>query len=90
MEKILGNILPKFSSQEKGKLKKGLDFIGINYYTSNYVQDCTSSACEPGIGVTRTEGLFRRSTEKNGVPIGEPVSNLNLIMLLIVFLWQDS
>ncbi|XP_054777318.1 beta-glucosidase 46-like [Prosopis cineraria] len=72
MEKILGTILPKFSSTEMIKLNKGLDFLGMNYYTSYYVQDCISSKCEPGTGVTRTEGLYLRSTEKNGVPIGEP------------------
>ncbi|XP_054777314.1 beta-glucosidase 46-like isoform X2 [Prosopis cineraria] len=74
MEKILGTILPKFSSTEMIKLNKGLDFIGINYYTSYYVQDCSSSTCEPGTGVTRTEGLYLRSTEKNGLPIGEPTT----------------
>ncbi|XP_054777312.1 beta-glucosidase 46-like [Prosopis cineraria] len=74
MEKILGAILPKFSSIEMVKLQRGLDYIGINYYTSYYVQDCISSACEPGEGITRTEGLYRKSTEKNGVPIGEPTT----------------
>ena len=49
-----------------------LDFIGINHYTSYYVQDCIYSPCEPGItGVTRTEGLYQQSSERNGVRIGE-------------------
>uniref|UniRef100_A0A0R0F6T6 Sugar phosphate transporter domain-containing protein n=1 Tax=Glycine max TaxID=3847 RepID=A0A0R0F6T6_SOYBN len=34
MENVLGSLLPKFSSHEKEKLKKGLDFIGLNYYTA--------------------------------------------------------
>ncbi|XP_028767866.1 beta-glucosidase 46-like isoform X2 [Neltuma alba] len=72
MQKILGTILPKFSTIEMVKLQKGLDFIGINYYSSYYVQDCIYSKCESGEGITRTEGLYLRSKEKNGVPIGEP------------------
>ncbi|KAL3596219.1 hypothetical protein D5086_007856 [Populus alba] len=72
MSKILGSTLPKFSSNDKEKLKNGLDFIGINHYTSEYVQDCIFSVCNPGTGASRTEGLARRSQEKDGAPIGIP------------------
>lgn len=72
MENVLGSLLPKFSSYEKEKLKRGLDFIGVNYYTAFYVQDCMYSACKPGPGISRTEGSYKKSGEKNGVPIGEP------------------
>ncbi|KAJ6935199.1 hypothetical protein NC652_010261 [Populus alba x Populus x berolinensis] len=72
ISKILGSTLPKFSSNDKEKLKNGLDFIGINHYTSEYVQDCIFSVCEPGTGASRTEGLARRSQEKDGAPIGIP------------------
>ncbi|KAL5097335.1 hypothetical protein RYX36_001662, partial [Vicia faba] len=54
MQKILGNILSKFSNNDKQKLS-GLDFSGINHYTSYYVKDCLYSKCEPGPGITRTE-----------------------------------
>ncbi|KAK7838922.1 beta-glucosidase 47 [Quercus suber] len=50
MKEILGSILPEFSSNDREILKNGLDFIGINQYTSYYVQDCISSICEPGPG----------------------------------------
>lgn len=82
MEKILGTVLPKFTSTQLDKLKNGLDFIGLNYYTSYYVKDCIASTCEPGVGITRTEGLYQRSIEKNGVPIGELVSIHISIMIL--------
>ncbi|KAK7387785.1 hypothetical protein VNO78_22577 [Psophocarpus tetragonolobus] len=72
MENVLGSLLPKFSSHENEKLKKGLDFIGLNYYTAFYVQDCMYSPCKPGPGISRTEGSYKKSGEKNGVPIGEP------------------
>ncbi|PON38392.1 Glycoside hydrolase [Parasponia andersonii] len=73
MEDIVDSILPKFSTSEKEKLKMGLDFIGINHYTSYYVQDCIYSPCEPGFGISRTEGLYRQSSERNGLPVGESV-----------------
>ncbi|XVF26002.1 hypothetical protein REPUB_Repub13aG0262700 [Reevesia pubescens] len=72
MQRILGSILPEFSTSEKEKLKKGLDFIGINHYTSYYVQDCMYSVCEPGPGTSKTEGSWGQSPQKNGIPIGEP------------------
>ncbi|GLT29372.1 hypothetical protein SLA2020_042440 [Shorea laevis] len=72
MQNILGSILPEFSVIEQEKLKNGLDFIGINHYTSYYVQDCIYSLCEPGTGTSMTEGFWRQSSEKNGVHIGEP------------------
>ncbi|KAK7387786.1 hypothetical protein VNO78_22578 [Psophocarpus tetragonolobus] len=61
MEMILGTILPKFSGSDKAKLKRGLDFIGINHYASYYVRDCVSSVCESGQGVSTTEGLYQQS-----------------------------
>jgi beta-glucosidase len=82
VNEILGSILPNFSSSDKEKLKNGLNFIGINHYSSYYVQDCIYSICEPGPGVTRTEGFYRQSSQKDGVPIGEPVSNFNIVTII--------
>ncbi|XP_057421047.1 beta-glucosidase 18-like isoform X2 [Lotus japonicus] len=74
MENILGSLLPKFSNKDKEKLKKGLDFIGINYYTAYYVKDCIYSTCKSKFGVSKTEGSYMKSGENNGIPIGEPTS----------------
>ena len=95
MEMILGNMLPKFSSNDKVKLGRGLDFIGINYYAGFYVRDCISSVCGYGKGVSRTEGLYELTVLKNGVPIGELVSTFNFVYdsrcnLLIQKLYVDS
>ncbi|KAL4387856.1 hypothetical protein GQ457_09G001470 [Hibiscus cannabinus] len=73
MQNILGSILPEFSTAEKQKLNKGLDFIGVNHYSSYYVQDCMFSECEPGTGTSKTEGYWTQSSQKNGIPIGEPI-----------------
>uniref|UniRef100_A0A6N2K8J9 Sugar phosphate transporter domain-containing protein n=1 Tax=Salix viminalis TaxID=40686 RepID=A0A6N2K8J9_SALVM len=40
MHDILGSDLPVFSKHALEKLKSGVDFIGINQYTSFYVKDC--------------------------------------------------
>ncbi|KAL4290747.1 hypothetical protein GQ457_14G010820 [Hibiscus cannabinus] len=85
MRNILGSILPEFTATEKQKLNKGVDFIGVNHYTSYYVQDCMFSVCEPGFGTSKTEGFWAQSSEKNGTPIGEPVSNLNGELV-----WQNA
>ncbi|KAE8733189.1 putative inactive beta-glucosidase 14 [Hibiscus syriacus] len=72
MQNILGSILPDFSTTEKQKLSKGLDFIGVNHYTSYYVQDCMFSECEPGDGTSKSEGFWGQSSQKIGISIGEP------------------
>ncbi|GAB4830908.1 hypothetical protein Ancab_004936 [Ancistrocladus abbreviatus] len=74
MKTILGPSLPEFSPEERKKLHKALDFIGLNHYTSFYIKDCMFSECKPGEGTTRTEGLYKRVAVKDGIPIGEPTA----------------
>ena len=73
MKEILGSILPIFSKTDLEKMKWGLDFIGLNHYTSFYVKDCIFSACKKGTGVSSTEGYILWTAMKDGVLIGEPV-----------------
>ena len=75
MHEILGQDLPTFSRYDVEKLKSGLDFIGVNHYTSAFAKDCIFSACEQGRGSSRTEGFTLRSPQMNGISIGEPVRN---------------
>lgn len=74
MQELLGSDLPVFSKFDLEMLKNGLDFIGINHYTSFYSKDCMFSPCEPGPGTTRTEGFALRTAKKDGVYIGEPTA----------------
>ncbi|KAL5578898.1 hypothetical protein UlMin_011340 [Ulmus minor] len=76
MQEILGSDLPSFSKDDAEKLKSGLDFIGINHYTSFYIKDCLFSPCEPGPGSSKTEGFALRTAQKDGIFIGQPVCNL--------------
>ncbi|XP_019176011.1 PREDICTED: beta-glucosidase 46-like [Ipomoea nil] len=74
MKDLLGSDLPEFSSNDLEKLKAArLDFIGINHYTTYYVQDCLSSTCDPFMtGNTREEGFVGQSLiNQNGNLIGE-------------------
>lgn len=72
MKKILGSALPKFSSNDREKLNKGLDFIGINHCTGFYIQDSALLCVNLDRG-SRTEGLAQQVQEKDGVPIGKSV-----------------
>lgn len=73
MSQILGPALPYFSKDDLRMMENGLDFIGINHYTSFYAKDCIFSACQQGPGVTKTEGRYLRTPSKDGVLIGEAV-----------------
>nr|GLL45696.1 hypothetical protein CUMW_009970 [Ipomoea trifida] len=67
MRQILGSGLPTFSKDDLRMMRSGLDFIGINHYTSFYAKDCIFSACEQGPGVTKTEGRYLRTPSKDGI-----------------------
>ncbi|XVF27837.1 hypothetical protein REPUB_Repub14bG0143600 [Reevesia pubescens] len=71
MQEILGSNLPVFSTQDQEKLKSGLDFIGVNHYTSFYIRDCMFSVCEQGPGSSKTEGFALSTPNKDGIFIGE-------------------
>ncbi|CAN7109421.1 unnamed protein product [Brassica rapa subsp. narinosa] len=72
MQEILGQDLPKFTRDDLKISKNGLDFIGINQYTSRYAKDCLHSVCEPGKGGSRAEGFVHSNALKDGLPLGEP------------------
>lgn len=37
MRSLVGERLPKFSKKQAGSIKGSFDFIGLNYYSANYV-----------------------------------------------------
>jgi beta-glucosidase len=37
MRSLVGERLPKFSKKQDGSIKGSFDFIGLNYYSANYV-----------------------------------------------------
>ncbi|CAF2130600.1 unnamed protein product [Brassica napus] len=72
MKDILGEDLPKFTKDDLKSSKNGLDFIGINQYTSRYAKDCLHTTCELGQGGSRAEGFVYSNALKDGLPLGEP------------------
>ncbi|ESQ29245.1 hypothetical protein EUTSA_v10023411mg [Eutrema salsugineum] len=72
MVDILGSALPRFSSNEMMNLKRyKSDFLGINHYTSYFIQDCMTSACNSGDGASKSEGFALKLDRNGNVSIGE-------------------
>ncbi|KAG6467318.1 hypothetical protein ZIOFF_074875 [Zingiber officinale] len=68
---LINELLPKFSTSEKEKLRNKLDFIGINHYSSLYVKDCKFTACD--VVGPLLAGFAAPVRDKKGVPIGKPL-----------------
>ena len=81
MVNLLGSALPKFSRKEIKNLKRyKSDFLGINHYTSYFIQDCLISVCNSGDGASRSEGFALKLIQKGNVSIGELVSKFVFIL----------
>jgi len=39
MQSLVGNRLPKFTEEQSKLVKGSFDFLGLNYYTTNYAAD---------------------------------------------------
>lgn len=75
MVNVLGSALPQFSRREVENLKQSrLYFIGINHYTSYFVQDCLLSTCNAGDGASKAQGFALKLDRRGNVSIGELVS----------------
>ncbi|KAI3443430.1 hypothetical protein Pfo_000095, partial [Paulownia fortunei] len=69
MRKRVGTRLPKFTPEETKLVKGSYDFIGMNYYTTNWAAYKPTPPCTPPTYYTDQEVEF--FTERNGVSIGE-------------------
>ncbi|KAL2481968.1 Beta-glucosidase 17 [Abeliophyllum distichum] len=68
MRKLVGDRLPSFSPEQTKLVKGSYDFLGINYYTTNYA---TNSPRKPGDKLSyETDQDLIISTERDGMPIG--------------------
>lgn len=68
MRSLVGKRLPNFSKKQARLLKGSFDFLGLNYYTSNYAINA------PQLRNDRrsynTDSHANLTTERNGIPIG--------------------
>ncbi|PNT56093.1 hypothetical protein POPTR_001G227200v4 [Populus trichocarpa] len=71
MRSLVGNRLPKFTKEQSAMLKGSLDFLGLNYYTTNYAESIPLKATGANLSYT-DDRRVSQTTEKNGVPIGTP------------------
>ncbi|XP_051203276.1 beta-glucosidase 28 [Lolium perenne] len=70
MRRLVGSRLPEFTAEQSEKLKKSFDFIGINYYTTNYAKAAPApNGLQQQYG---TDNWVEQTGVRNGVPIGPP------------------
>ncbi|XP_050211260.1 vicianin hydrolase-like [Mercurialis annua] len=69
MKTYVGNRLPKFTKEESEVLKGSLDFMGINYYTTNFAANNPIRSTNHSWS---TDFQATLSATKAGVPIGPP------------------
>jgi cellulose synthase/poly-beta-1,6-N-acetylglucosamine synthase-like glycosyltransferase len=63
MKSAAGNRLPKFTEAQSNLLKGSLDFLGVNYYTTNYAEIATATT--NGVNATY---VTDRQTILTGMP----------------------
>jgi beta-glucosidase len=64
LKRLPRSILPRFTKNESNLLKRSVDFLGLNHYTSRYVQHTGTTSKDDVLGV-------RFLVERNGELIGE-------------------
>ncbi|XP_050231109.1 beta-glucosidase 13-like [Mercurialis annua] len=75
MRNLVGNRLPIITDEDSQLLKGSYDFVGLNYYTSNYVSDILSPKPVPDHFRYTTDMQVSLTTyNKEGKPIGEQAS----------------
>ncbi|WJX51701.1 Beta-glucosidase 12 [Trifolium repens] len=70
MVSFVGNRLPKFTKEQSKMLIGTFDFIGINYYTSNYAANIPYSNNDTTKPTYFKDTHVNLTTERNGIPIG--------------------
>lgn len=68
MKSLVKDRLPKFTKDEISLILKSYDFIGINYYTSNYARDDPNFASQKPSSLTDFRATL--TTDRDGVSIG--------------------
>ncbi|XP_004507133.1 non-cyanogenic beta-glucosidase-like [Cicer arietinum] len=68
MRNIVKNRLPKFSPRQSVLVKGSFDFLGLNYYSSSYINNAPPKAnAKP---TYTTDAMSNTSFEKHGIPLG--------------------
>ncbi|QHO55195.1 beta-glucosidase 13 isoform X1 [Arachis hypogaea] len=70
MQQYVGSRLPSFSKEQSKQLIGSFDFIGLNYYTSNYAAHLLHENNDNTKPNYFTDSHVNMTTERNGIPIG--------------------
>ncbi|KAJ4977799.1 hypothetical protein NE237_008579 [Protea cynaroides] len=68
MRLLVGDRLPKFSTEQTLLVKGSMDFLGLNYYTADYAANIPLSV-PLNVSYT-TDSRANLTTQRNGIPIG--------------------
>ncbi|XAR48158.1 Beta-glucosidase [Bertholletia excelsa] len=79
MKLNVGERLPNFTKEEQKMVNGSYDFVGVNYYTSRYVQATKLTGNESTSPSYSNDQQLTMLTEKNGVPIGEQAGGFDQI-----------
>ncbi|XAR63408.1 Beta-primeverosidase [Bertholletia excelsa] len=71
MHSLVGKRLPKFKPEEAKMVKGSFDFIGLNYYTSNYAAAARYANTINNVS-SSTDSRAKLTTSRNGKPICPP------------------
>ncbi|OWM73473.1 hypothetical protein CDL15_Pgr026572 [Punica granatum] len=63
MRSLVGARLPKFTKEQSAMLKGSFDFLGLNYYTTNYARDVRQSN-------SVNASYLTDAPKRHGIPIG--------------------
>ncbi|WVZ00537.1 hypothetical protein V8G54_026606 [Vigna mungo] len=80
MKSLVGARLAKFTKSESEGLRKSIDFLGVNYYTTYYAENAAPVTTNRTF---YTDMLATLTTEKNGEAIGTPVRRTDLDWLFV-------
>ncbi|KAI3935265.1 hypothetical protein MKW92_013253 [Papaver armeniacum] len=73
MREELGDLLPKFSDEDRELLRNSVDFLGVNHYTTRLIAHATTSP-DPG-QFNRSQHLERIAEYPGGEAIGEKAAS---------------
>ena len=68
MKSLVGKRLPNFTKEQSELVKGSFDFLGFNYYTTNYAQYTPPPNANRATYFSDARTIL--STKRNGVPIG--------------------
>ncbi|XP_014496953.2 beta-glucosidase 12-like [Vigna radiata var. radiata] len=72
MRSLVGRRLPEFTEEQSRLLAGSFDFVGLNYYTTNFAADQPASNLNPSY---ETDANVNYLTERNGIPVGTPTAS---------------